>query len=150
MSYFSIIPQTIYERAVLFDTCALEAIMDERDQRYEQAIGCLNELKEIRYPFYITTYTICETHRRLLYKSGLGYPIAKKFLDEIYGGFTNIIRPHEEDEMQAKEFIERFEEEKLSFTDAISMAVMKRKGLKKVFTFDWHFTLIGFEVIPPL
>ena len=142
------VPRSIYERAVLLDTCALEAIADPRDQYHKEAARCLAELKELAYPFYVTIPTIVETHRRLLYKPYLGILPALRFLESIYDGSTNIIRPLEEDEMQAMKYIKRFEDQELTFTDTISMAVMNRLGLRKIFSFDWHFTLLGFQVIP--
>jgi predicted nucleic acid-binding protein len=47
------------------------------------------------------------------------------------------------------EYVKRFSDQKLTFTDTINMAVMRRLGLRKVFSFDWHFGLLGFQVIPP-
>lgn len=143
------VPRSIYERAVLFDTCALEAIADPRDQYHKAAAQCLAELRRLAYPFYVTTLTIAETHRRLLYEPHLGNLPALRFLESIYDGSTNIVRPLEEDELRAIEYIKRFEDQKLTFTDTISMAVMNRLGLRKIFSFDWHFTLLGFQVIPP-
>jgi predicted nucleic acid-binding protein len=142
------VPHSIYERAVLFDTCALEAIADPRDKYHEAAAQCLAELRQLAYPFYVTTLTIAETHRRLLYKPRLGILPALRFLESVYDGSTNIVRPLEEDEQQAMEYIKRFEDQELTFTDTVSMAVMNRLGLRKVFSFDWHFTLLGFQVIP--
>jgi hypothetical protein len=144
------VPRSIYERAVLFDTGALEAIADPRDQYHDEAAICLAELKELAYPFYVTTLTIAETHRRVLYKPHLGILPALRFLEGIFNDSTNIVRPTEEDERQAVEYIKRFDDQDITFTDAISMAAMKRFGLRKAFAFDWHFTLLGFQVIPPL
>jgi predicted nucleic acid-binding protein len=144
------VPRSIYERAVLFDTCALEAIADPRDKYHGPASQCLSEFRRLAYPFYVTTLTIAETHRRLLYKPHLGILSALRFLEGVYDGSTNIVRPLEEDELQAVQYIKRFKDHKLTITDTISMAVMKRLGLRKVFSFDWHFTLLGFQVTPLL
>jgi len=144
------VPRTRYERAVLFDTSALEAIADPRDQYHEAAAQCLAGLRELAYPFYVTTLTIAEAHRRLLYKPRLGILPALHFLEGMYDGSTNIVRPLEEDDLQAMEYIRRFKDQKLTFYDTVSMAVMNRLGLRKIFSFDWHFTLLGFQVIPPL
>jgi predicted nucleic acid-binding protein len=144
------VPETIYERAVLFDTGALVAITDSRDQYHDRAVACLGELRQLAYPWYITTLTIAETHRRLLYRSHLGMLSALDFLESIYEGSVNIARSTEADARQAMEYIKRFDDQDLTFTDAINMAVTKRLGLRRVFAFDWHFTLLGFLVIPPI
>jgi len=145
-----LVPRSIYERAVLFDTGALEAIVDSKDQYHNEATACLRELRDLAYPFYVTTLTIAETHRRLLYTPHLGVLPALRFLESVFDGSTNIVRPNEGDEKQAVEYIKRFDDQDLTFTDVMSMAVMKRLGLHRVFTFDWHFTLLGFRVIPPI
>jgi predicted nucleic acid-binding protein len=142
------VPHSIYERAVLFDSSALKAILDPADQYHQEATQCLTSLRELAYPLFATNLTIAETHRRLLYKPRLGGRQAFDLLEAIYDGSTNIIRPLVEDEIQAIEYIKRFEDQTLSFTDAVNMAVMVRMGLRNVFSFDWHFTLLGFLVLP--
>ena len=36
----------------------------------------------------------------------------------------------------------------LSFTDCVLLVLMKSKKIKRVFTFDQHFQLAGFQVYP--
>jgi predicted nucleic acid-binding protein len=144
------VPHTIYERAVLLDTSALEAIVDKQDAHNKEATQCLFRLRDLSYPLYITNLTIAETHRRLLYKPQFDNRLSFSFLENIYDGSVNIIRVAEADEVRAISYIERFKDQKLTVTDAVSMAVMIRLGLRKIFSFDWHFTLLGFEIIPPL
>lgn len=142
------VPRSVYERAVLFDTSALEAVADPRDKYHEKAEQCLLQLKVSGYPFYITTLTIAETHRRLLYKRHLGNLPALFFLEGVYDGSMNIVRPIKKDELQAIEYIKQFQDQSITLTDAINMAVMNRLGLRQVFSFDWHFTLLGFQIVP--
>lgn len=40
------------------------------------------------------------------------------------------------------------EEVPLSFVDCTSFAVMRRRGIRKAFTFDQDFAAMGFEVVP--
>ncbi|MBM4458457.1 MAG: hypothetical protein FJ011_11925 [Chloroflexi bacterium] len=57
MGVVSRVPNTIYERAILLDTGALEAIADPKDQYHRSAVRCRAELLELAYPLYITTLT---------------------------------------------------------------------------------------------
>ena len=139
---------SIYERAVFFDTSALEAVADPQDQYHQAAAECLAALHKANYPFNATILTVAETHRRLLYKRKLGIRPALRFLEAMYDGSTNIIGLAEEDAQQALEYVRRFKDQDLTFTDTINMAVMCRVGLRTVFSFDWHFTLLGFQKIP--
>jgi len=45
-------------------------------------------------------------------------------------------------------FFQKYADQKVSFTDCISFAMMKRLQIKQVFTFDYHFSLAGFDVFP--
>jgi predicted nucleic acid-binding protein len=133
----------------LFDTGAWEGLLDKTDQNHQAALQCFEKLRaQAPSYFYCTTLTIAETHRRLLHKKRLGYRTAQEFLEKVFNGNTNVIRSVEEDEKVAIELLKRFYDQKLTFTDAISMAVMKRIGILNVFTFDRHFYLLGFQIIP--
>lgn len=145
------IPSSIFERAVLFDTSALVAIADQRDKYHQEAYKCFADIVGRRYPLYVTTLTIAETHRQILHRPALGYPKALDFLTSIFDGDTNILVFNQEDQRKAIELIKKFDDQELTFTDAMSMSVMIRMGLKKAFTFDRHFELPRiFEIIPPL
>ena len=144
------VPRSLYQRAVLLDTGAWVAIADVRDQYHRPAARCLVKLRELAYPLYVTVLSIAETYRLLLYKRHLGYAHARRFLESIYDGSVNIIRATEQDEQRAIVYIERYKDQRITFTDAINMAAMSRKGLGKVFSFDQHFRLLGFQTIPPL
>jgi len=49
---------------------------------------------------------------------------------------------------QAISFFEKYSDHRLSFTDCVSFVLMKSKNIKKVFTFDYHFQLAGFQICP--
>ncbi len=57
-----------------------------------------------------------------------------------------IIRTNHDDEFEALSYFEKYADQKISFTDCLSFAIMKRKGLAKVFSFHDHFARAGFEV----
>jgi predicted nucleic acid-binding protein len=41
-----------------------------------------------------------------------------------------------------------FGDQAVSFTDALSFAVMRRMRIERAFSFDRHFALAGFELWP--
>jgi predicted nucleic acid-binding protein len=47
-----------------------------------------------------------------------------------------------------KQLLMKYKDQKLSFHDALCVSVMKREGIFRIFTFDKHFWLFGFEVFP--
>ena len=55
-------------------------------------------------------------------------------------------RVGEDDESKAMAIVGKYVDKTFSYTDATSVAVMERLGLKTVFAFDPHFRQYGFQV----
>lgn len=140
------VPRTIYERAVFVDTSALYALVDPKDNWHAQAVECLNELAKQQLPLWVTNSVIIESHDLIL--QGLGKKVALSFLDNICDGSINIERTLSEDEQDAKNYLRDYQDKTFSYIDAISFSVMKRLGIGTAFAFDYHFSVIGFRVIP--
>ena len=58
-----------------------------------------------------------------------------------------ILRASREEEVMAINWLEKFADQKVSFTDAVSFELMRRHRIARVFTFDRHFELAGFRVL---
>jgi len=142
------VPKSIFERAIFLDTSALYALVDPRDGNYHEAADCLRLLAQLHLPVWVTNFTIVETYRRVLQSFGPGK--ALPFLGYVCDGGVNVERALQVDEEQARVYLGKFNDQDISYTDAISFAVMKRLGIGKAFAFDWHFRLIGFTTVPPL
>ncbi len=142
------IPRSIYERAVLIDTSAICAIYDNTDSNHRRASGCLQQISEAALSVHIASHTIYEAHRRILHL--LGRQVGRELLEDMYGGSYTIERVTEGDEEQARRHLIHFQDQDISYTDALNWAVMVRRGVSKAFTFDWHYSLMGFVMVPPL
>ena len=59
----------------------------------------------------------------------------------------HIERSTRKDELKALAFFKKYADQKISFTDCISFAVMERLKLKQVFSFDKHFEYFGFNLV---
>ena len=59
-----------------------------------------------------------------------------------------ILRPSPEDELAALDLFEKFADQEVSFTDCISFVLMRRRQIKRVFSFDRHFRHAGFTLWP--
>ncbi len=51
-------------------------------------------------------------------------------------------------EAQAEAILEKHSDQDFSFTDAVSFVVMQEMGIEEAFTFDKHFAVMGFRMIP--
>ena len=58
-----------------------------------------------------------------------------------------ILRPEHEDELEALVLFEKFADQGVSFTDALSFALMRKLRLRRAFAFDRHFALAGFDLL---
>ena len=70
---------------------------------------------------------------------------AREHLSE---GLFHWLQPTAADLRHAIDLMEKFHDQDLSFTDAISFALMARMKIRSVFGFDHHFALAGFEFLP--
>lgn len=137
---------TIHERAVMLDTCSLVSLYDPGDDRGEVISVMLEQMKERKYPVYITLLTIAETHNRIL--QHVGYERALGFLKAITDGSVHILEIQETDITDAIGFIEKYSDKQISCTDALSAAVMRRMRIQHVLSYDRHFRDLGFFIIP--
>jgi len=55
--------------------------------------------------------------------------------------------PNHEDFEEARTYLDKFSDQRISFTDATSFSLMRRHNIRKVFGFDRHFAMAGFEEI---
>lgn len=135
---------TFLEEAILIDTSAVVAMADPRDQ-FHDAAQCFFE-STTGVVWAALNATAHETYTRARY--AFGFDRAIELYDFMTGEPLVTIPFNAEDESAAREHLARFSDHKLSFHDALFAAVMKRIGIYRAFSFDYHFCLFGFEVLP--
>jgi len=59
-----------------------------------------------------------------------------------------ILRPDHDDELEALKLFRKHGDQKVSFTDCVSFALMRRHDIPRTFGFDQHFVHAGFELWP--
>ena|SRR5258706_7573045 len=76
------------------------------------------------------------------------YTIAAGCGEQLYGSERlEIIYSDREDEIAALRLLRKFADQKVSFTDCVSFALMRKFGIETAFTFDRHFLQAGFRVL---
>lgn len=128
------------------DTSAWAAIADASDDQHHAALMYQAKIAG-RYRLVITNYILDELYTLLLMNVGYTQTIKfKRRLDQlIQADFIEIVWVSEPVAHQAWQVFEQFNVDKLwSFTDCVSYVVMQRHNISEVFSFDRHFSQMGF------
>lgn len=132
---------------IFVDTSAFVAIANRSDQYHQKAKEFITTL-EPPIKFHTSNYIIDETMTRI--RMRVGHKPALNFAKGIFSSRLYTIHYIDEGiEKEAFKIFERYQDQKLSFTDCTSFALMKRLGIKKAFAFDEDFVVLGFEILPP-
>jgi len=126
------------------DTSALIALNHVKDQYHYKARDISTKLKN--YDFMISEAVITETYSLLRYR--LGFYIAHYFLKTVLTGppfiIPNVTTSTREKTLQ---ILQQFNDQDISYCDALTVALMKEHNIEKVFAFDYHFEVMGVKLI---
>lgn len=132
---------------IFLDTSAFLAWYNKGDQYHKQAHPVWLALEAEKRPLYTSNFVLDETLTLLGRRTS--YLFAAEQGEALYtSNLLTILRPSVADELASLKLFEKYADQKVSFTDCISFTLMRKIGLKRVFTFDKHFLWAGFEVIP--
>jgi predicted nucleic acid-binding protein len=134
-----------YESAVLIDTSATVALVDEADSFHSSAAGCFERLKE-DVVLCAVDVSAHESFTRLRYNKG--HVAAKDGFQLLRATAILTLDFLVEDEQKALQLAQKYQDKSLSFHDALCAAVMMRHQMFRVFSFDSDFWAFGFDVLP--
>ncbi len=133
---------------IFVDTGPLIARYLRRDQFHAAAAAGWNALRGTRWPLFTSNFVLDEAIT--LIGRWAGHPFAADRARSIYNSLVlTILRPTANDETAALGLFEQFADQKVSFTDCISFALMRQHDLERAFTFDRHFASAGFNIWSP-
>lgn len=129
---------------IFVDTSGWYALTDVRDPHHEAA---KDWFEQDTLPLVTTDYVLDETLTFIRMKLGhrLGVQFGERLLES---ALAQIVAVTSQDRQAAWQIFKKFKDQKLSFTDCTSFAVMKRLGLRQVLTVDKHFQVMGFSLVP--
>ncbi|MFZ0612074.1 MAG: PIN domain-containing protein [Desulfobacterales bacterium] len=132
---------------IFIDTGAFLARYLTNDHHHHSAVETWEKLGSNRENCITSNFVLDETFTLLGRRAGYGFAVQRA--KNIYAsqGLT-ICRPVREDEIRALQFFSKYADQHVSFTDCITFALMRREKVNRVFTFDGHFRLAGFQLIP--
>jgi hypothetical protein len=136
-------------RATLFlDTSGWLAALSPRDQRHGAAAPFYRESVTQRRVLLTTSLVVAEMHALLTRERGAA--AAVRYLDELSEDpLHQVVWATRELERRALDrWLRPFAEHEFSLADAVSLEVMRERGLRTAFTFDRHFKVAGVEMVP--
>ncbi len=133
-------------KVIFLDSSFFKALIDIKDDFHSPAVKIWKRMAEQDVKLITINYILDETFTLIRVKCGLLAVI--DFRERLSAGLKRmkIIRVLLTDEEKAwKWFLKDWSN--LSFTDCVSFAVMQRLELKRVATFDQHFSKAGFKIV---
>jgi uncharacterized protein len=128
---------------IFVDTGAFVALYLKGDQYHRQASEIFPSLPR---PFSTSNHVADEMATML--GRIAGYRYAADRMGDLYASDSiDVLRSTREDEMEAIGWMRKYADHKISFTDCVSFAMMRRLGIRTAFSFDRHFREAGFQVI---
>lgn len=132
---------------IFVDTSFFKALIDPKDEFYSKASEIWKTVTDAKLALVSTNFILDEMLTLMRKRCGME-AVERIRTDLLETKLIKIIRVTITDEAKAWDwFIKDWSD--LSFTDCVSFAVMKRLDLKKVLTFDNHFSRAGFEIVSP-
>jgi predicted nucleic acid-binding protein len=133
-------------KSIFLDSSFFKAVIDPDDDFYLQARNIWKSLIENNNPLVTTNYILDETYTLVRAKCDLNKALELRDVLSREQLNMSIVRVTVDDDAVAWDWFIK-EWSKLSFTDCVSFAVMKRLGIKDVATFDNHFAKAGFRIV---
>jgi predicted nucleic acid-binding protein len=134
---------------IFVDTGAFLARHLRSDQFHASATKAWGDLRRRGWRLATSNFVLDETFTLLGRRAS--YPFAAERARRMLLSKSFVVmRPEAEDELEALRLFEKFADQRVSFTDCVSFALMRRRGIERAFTFDAHFERAGFTVWPAL
>lgn len=132
---------------IFLDSGAFVALWLSQDGKHAAAAAALARLKEGRERLLTSNFVLDEALTLAARRAG-GRFAAERGRRVLASQALSVLRPEADDELAALDLVEKYADQGVSFTDAVSFVLMRRHRVRRAFTFDQHFSLAGFEVWP--
>jgi predicted nucleic acid-binding protein len=119
--------------------------VEARDTHHREAAAAFEQVVSRRAALVTTNLVVAELHRLLLYRTGVR--AANAVVQRLDGIDRLTIRfPDRSDHEAARVWLDGFPDQRVTYADAVSFAVMKAERCTSAFTFDRHFSVAGFPL----
>lgn len=129
--------------AVFVDSSALYAYLVDKDEFHQEAIEFLSKRPEL-ITSSVVLHEIVAIFTKRISKS-IAFKLGALVFDE---ALMKIIIPNRDDEKASWNLYQNSNIGKISWVDCNNVIIMKRLGLKEIFSFDSDFEKLGLKVVP--
>ena len=134
-------------RELFVDTGAWVALADQDDKYHERAAREYPDLLKHYRRLVTTNLVVAEVY--IILRKALGHAAALIFLESVKSSpRIEKVQSTEELEIEAEDILRRYSDQDFSYTDAVSFALMRQRGIGTAFAFDKHFSIAGFSMVP--
>lgn len=129
------------------DTSALLALASSRDQYHERALDTATRFQKAGGRWVGTTLVLAELHGHLLYRRDAA--TARRVLDALLRDRAYEWHDASVELVQGAltHWIDRFPDQRITLTDAVTFELMRQERIKRAYAFDQHFVTAGFELL---
>jgi predicted nucleic acid-binding protein len=132
---------------VFVDTSALVGKFLEEDEHHARAVDAMRRLLREGRQFVSTDYIFDEVVTRV--RGRADHASAVKAGESIISSEVfDLVEVDPSLRKEAWRLFKKYRDQKLSFTDCTSFAVMGKYGIREAFTFDDDFSKVGFDTLP--
>lgn len=132
------------------DTCFWFAYLVRKDKNHQGSVRLMETLMTEGTLLSTSELIVSETYTLLMRK--LGTSAALLFLgllqQQVREGFTKIYWTDWQTLQSAHSILKKYADHSLSFTDAATAALINRRRLPAIATYDRHFRLMNFPCLP--
>ena len=133
---------------IFVDTGALVSRILPRDQHHSASLEGWRILENVDVRLISSEHVLDESVSLLVRQAGTSLA-ARWAREHLASGEVILLSSSHDDWQEALRWLEKFADQRISFTDALSFALMRRERIEQAFSFDRHFALAGFELWPP-
>ena len=132
---------------IFVDTSGWFPLIDPQDRSHAAVALAMRNAIKSRRRIVTTNLVVAETHALTMRR--INRTAALAFLREVGRAPNIVLSSSRELEMAAtKDWLQRFDDQDFSLTDAVSFSVMQQRGIREALALDHHFVVAGFEVVP--
>lgn len=127
------------------DSGAWLALFSSRDTNHGAADGFFRNASAERLPLVTTNLILAEVHRLLLHRAGIrAASVALSRVDE--SQLVRVTFATSNHHRAARAWLDKLADQRISYTDATSFAVMDAERCRVAMSFDRDFWIAGFEL----